>query len=63
MTLAPHRSLPVRLGAVALAVALCLALGVLTMQSAGIGPALFLFALAAVGLVDLVLTLRRRSTP
>lgn len=61
MTLAPHRPLGLRLAAVAAAVVLCLLLGVMTVLSAGVGPALFLFALAAVGLVDMVLTLRRGS--
>jgi uncharacterized membrane protein len=39
---------------------LSLVLGVLVLRAFGIGPSIFLFALAAVGVVDLVVIQRRR---
>ena len=60
MTAATHHPLPLRLLLVGLATLTCLVFGVLTLRRFGVGPSLFLFALAAVGVVDLIATVRRR---
>lgn len=60
MTAAPQSPLNLRLALAAFGTAVCLAFGVLTLQAFGVGPAVFLFALAAVGIVDLVVIQRRR---
>ncbi len=59
MTLAPSSSRSRRLAVTGLMTALLLQLGVLALAEYGLGPALFLFALAAVGAVDLVQVARR----
>lgn len=58
MTAAPNSPTHIRIALAGLATATCL-FGVLTLRAFGLGPALFLFALALVGVVDLVVTLRR----
>ena len=62
MTLAPTRPPAVRLAVTLGCAVLFLVLGVLAADRYGIGPSLFLFALAAVCLVDVVLVQRRRAT-
>ena len=52
MTLAQHRSPALRLALSSGCTILLLVLGVLALSAYGVGPSLFLFALAAVGLVD-----------
>lgn len=59
MTAAPHTSPTRRIVVTAALSALLLVLGVLALQEYGAGAAFFLFALAAVGLVDLAQVLRR----
>ena len=61
MTAAPYSSSNLRLALALLGTATCLVFGVLTLRAFGVGPSLFLFALAAVGLVDLLVTARRRG--
>ena len=60
MTAAPYSPPIARLAAVLGCTLLCLVLGVLALRAYGVGPSLFLFALAGVGLVDLVVLQRRR---
>ena len=59
MTVAPHASPRRRIVVTAAVSVLLLVLGVLALLEYGVGAALFLFALAAVGLVDLVQVVRR----
>ncbi len=59
MTAAPNSPTRIRIALAVFATVTCLLFGVLTLQAFGLGPALFLFALALVGVVDLVVTLRR----
>lgn len=59
MTAAPYASPTRRLVVTAAVSGLLLVLGVLALLEYGVGPALFLFALAAVGGVDLVQVVRR----
>ena len=61
MTLAQHRSPTLRLALSAGCTVLLLVLGVLALSAYGVGPSLFLFALAAVGLVDVIAISRRRT--
>ena len=61
MTAAPNSPLNLRLALASFGTVTCLVFGVLTLRAFGVGPSLFLFALAAVGLVDLVVILRRRT--
>lgn len=63
MTVAPHRSPQVRSAMVLGFVVLDLALAFVVLREFGAGPAFFLFALAGVGIVDLVLLSRRRAGP
>ena len=60
MTVAPYSTSTTRLAAVAACTLLCLALGLVALRAYGVGPSLFLLALAAVGLVDLALLRGRR---
>ena len=60
MTAAPYSSLAVRLWSALGATVLCLVLGAVVLRAFGVGPSLFLFALAAVGVVDIVVSQRRR---
>lgn len=62
MTGAPHSPLNLRLALALFGTAVCLLFGVLTLRAFGVGPSLFLFALAAVGVVDLVVIQRRRAS-
>jgi hypothetical protein len=59
MTAAPYASPTRRLVVTGVVTALLLLLGVLALQEYGLGASLFLFALAAVGLVDMVQVVRR----
>ncbi len=59
MTAAPYASPTRRIVVTAAMSALFLVLGVLALREYGAGPALFLFALALVGVVDLVQVVRR----
>ena len=61
MTVAPHSPLNLRLLLAGFGTLICLVFGVLTLRAFGVGPSLFLFALAAVGVVDLVVLQRRRA--
>ena len=61
MTVAPYASPTRRITTTALLSALLLVLGVLALVQYGVGASLFLFALAAVGAVDLVQVLRREK--
>jgi hypothetical protein len=61
MTAAPHSPLNLRLVLALLGTLFCLGFGVLTLRAFGVGPSLFLFALALVGVVDLVVIQRRRA--
>ena len=61
MTVAPHASPRRRIVVTAALSALLLVLGVLALLEYGAGAALFLFALAAVGVVDLVQVVRREQ--
>jgi hypothetical protein len=61
MTAAPHASPTRRIVVTAAVSALLLVLGVLALLEYGVGAALFLFVLAAVGLVDLVQVARREA--
>ena len=61
MTAAPHSPLNLRLALAAFGTLICLAFGILVWRAFGVGPSLFLFALAAVGVVDLVVIQRRRA--
>jgi hypothetical protein len=61
MTAAPHSALNLRLALAGFGTLISLVFGVLTWRAFGIGPSIFLFALAAVGIVDLVVVQRRRS--
>ena len=61
MTAAPHSPLNLRLALAAFGTVISLVFGVLTWRAFGVGPSLFLFALAAVGIVDLVVIQRRRK--
>ena len=61
MTAAPHSPLNLRLALALFGTVTCLVFGVLTLRAFGVGPSLFLFALAAVGVVDLVVIQRRRA--
>jgi len=54
-------ALNLRLVLAAFGAVVCLVLGVLVLQVFGIAPALLLFVLAAVAVVDLVVVQRRRS--
>ena len=60
MTVAPYSPSTTRLAAVLACTLLSLALGVVALRAYGVGASLFLFALSAVGVVDLVLLQRRR---
>lgn len=60
MTLAPNSPLNLRLALAGFGTVVCLVLGVLTLRAFGVGPSIFLFALAAVGVVDLVVIQKRR---
>lgn len=61
MTVAPHRSPARRLALTAGCAVLLLVLGVLAQREYGLGPALFLYALAAVAAVDAVQVQRRAA--
>ena len=61
MTVSPYASRTRRIVVTALVSGLLLVLGVLALLDYGVGAALFLFALAAVGLVDLVQVVRREQ--
>lgn len=61
MTAAPHSPLNLRLALAAFGTIVCLAFGILVWRAFGVGPSIFLFALAAVGAVDLVVVQRRRA--
>jgi hypothetical protein len=61
MTVAPYASRTRRIVVTAVVSGLLLVLGVLALVEYGVGAALFLFALAAVGLVDLVQVVRRQQ--
>ena len=61
MTAAPYASPTRRIVVTGAMSALLLVLGVLALLEYGAGPALFLFALAAVGVVDVVQVLRREA--
>ncbi|MBW3648725.1 MAG: hypothetical protein KY440_13320 [Actinobacteria bacterium] len=61
MTAAPHSPLNLRLVLALFGTLTCLLLGVLTLRAFGVGVSVFLFALAAVGVVDLVVIVRRRA--
>jgi hypothetical protein len=63
MTVAPNASPTQRMVVSALLSGLLLVLGVLALVEYGAGAALFLFALAAVGVVDLALLVQRRARP
>ncbi len=54
-------ALNLRLVLAAFGAVVCLVLGVLALDVFGVGPALVLFALAAVAVVDLAVVQRRRS--
>ncbi len=56
-----HSALNLRLLLAGAGLLLCTALGVLALRAFGLAPALLLFALAAVALVDLVVVQRRRA--
>lgn len=59
MTAAPYASPTRRIAVTAAMTGLFLVLGVLALVEFGVGPALFLLALAAVGAVDLVQVVQR----
>lgn len=59
MTAAPYASPTRRIAVTGALSTLLLVLGVLALIDYGLGAALFLFAVAAVGLVDLVQVVRR----
>ncbi len=59
VTVAPHASPTRRLVLTALCAVGFLVFGVLVLQSFGVGPSIFLFALAAVCVVDAVQVQRR----
>ena len=59
MTAAPYASPARRILVTALFCSAFLVMGVLALVEYGVGPALFLFALVAVGVVDLVQVVRR----
>ena len=61
MTAAPNSPLNLRLALALGGTLVCLVIGVLTLRAFGVGPSVFLFALAAVGLVDVVVIQRRRA--
>ena len=61
MTAAPHAPRRRRIAVTGSLVVLLLVLGVLALVALGIGPSLFLFALAGVGLVDLAYFWRSRA--
>lgn len=61
MTAAPYASPTRRIVVTAVVSGLLLALGVLALVEFGVGAALFLFALAAVGVVDVVQVSRRAA--
>lgn len=61
MTATPYASPTRRIVVTAALSALLLVLGVLALLEYGAGAALFLFALAGVGLVDLVQVVRRQQ--
>ena len=61
MTAAPHSPLNLRLALALFGTVVSLLFGVLTLRAFGVGPSLFLFALAVVGIVDLVVIQRRRA--
>jgi hypothetical protein len=63
MTVAPNASPTQRIAVTALLSGLLLVLGVLALVEYGAGAALFLFALAVVGVVDLALLVRGRARP
>jgi membrane protein implicated in regulation of membrane protease activity len=60
MTTSPHSALNLRLALASFGTILCLLLGVLMWRAFGVGPSIFLFVLAAVGVVDLVVIQKRR---
>jgi membrane protein implicated in regulation of membrane protease activity len=60
MTAGPYSPLNLRLVLAVAGTLFCLVLGVLVLRAFGVGPSVFLFALAAVGVVDLVVIQRRR---
>ena len=60
MTGAPYSPLNLRLVLALGGTVICLVLGVLVLRAFGFGPSVFLFALAVVGLVDVVVIQRRR---
>ena len=61
MTAAPYSPFNLRLALAALGTLVCLVFGVLAWRVFGVGPSVFLFALAAVGIVDLFVIQRRRT--
>lgn len=61
MTVAPFASPTRRIVVTTLLTGLLLVLGALALLEYGVGAALFLFALAAVGLVDLAQVVRREA--
>jgi membrane protein implicated in regulation of membrane protease activity len=60
MTAGPYSPLNLRLVLALAGTVFCLVLGVLVLRAFGAGPSVFLFALAAIGVVDLVVIQRRR---
>ena len=60
MTAAPHSPLNLRLALALFGTVTCLLFGVLALRAFGVGHSLFLFVLAAVGIVYLVVIQRRR---
>jgi membrane protein implicated in regulation of membrane protease activity len=60
MTAPPYSALNLRLALALFGTVVSLAIGMLTLRAFGLGPSLFLFALAVVGAVDLVVIARRR---
>ena len=65
MTLAPHRSPQARFRIVLACVVLDLVLAVVVLREFGVGPSIFLFAIAGVGIVNLLVLQRgdERRTP
>jgi hypothetical protein len=59
MTAAPYASPKRRVATTAFVCALLLGLGLMALEEFGLGPALFLFALVGVGVIDVVQVLRR----
>ena len=61
MTLAPHRSPQARFRIVLAFTVLDLVVAVLVLREFGVGPSVFLFALAAIGVVNLLVISRSRE--